>query len=159
MAAVDAALAEYAAAEVPESGAEQAGREQPRFARLRGLVRKAAAALRRPLTLAGGFLVAGLAGAAGEGAVALAGVGWLIAAGYLVWKHRPSRRAWPFALSVVLMTGALGLGFALGEVDEDAIGALFGVAIPVLLSGSLLIKVRRPRRSASSGDALEAATG
>lgn len=159
--AVDAALEEYAAGQVTAAGQASRGRSQGgrRFARVRGLVRRAGAALGTPLKLAGLFFVVGLAGAAGEGAVILAWIVWLVMAGRLVLKHRPARRATPFVVSLVLMTLGLILGFAATDVvPEDPIVALVPVGLMLLAAGSAVIKLRLPRR-AGQGAGLEAPAG
>lgn len=150
--AVDAALAEYAQGEDVVLPTESVREKEPRFGRVRGFFRRAASALKSPLKLAGAFFVIGLTGAAGEGAVVIAALAWAFLTGRMVWKFRPARRARPFVLRLVLMTVALGLGFAVGEVDEDAIGVLFGFAVPALVAGCAIIKIRLPRRFRARGE-------
>lgn len=155
--AVDAALEEYAARMDMTPPARDAAEEpEPRFGRVRRFFRRAATALRTPLKLAGMLFVLGLTGAAGEGMV-IAGWGiWLLLTGRLIWRHRPARRASPFALALILMTMGLALGFAAAEVDEEAIAMLFAVCVPLLAVGTLIIKARLPRRFRSNAGELGA---
>ena len=143
---VDRALEEYAAGStLPASRTETAEpprQRAPRFARVRDLLRR----MRGPLKLGALAFVVGLSGAAGEAAIVIGLGAWLVVSGILIVKRRPARTARGFILRTVVMTLALGLGFAAGEVDEDAIAALFLLAAPLLVAGTLLIKVRLPRR-------------
>lgn len=149
--AVDAALEEYAARmDTTPTTREAAQEREPRFGRARRFFRKAATVLRTPLKLGGMLFVLGLTGAAGEFMI-IAGWGiWLLLTGRLIWLHRPARRIAPFALSLLFMTIGLALGFGAAEVDEEAIGMLFAVGVPLLALGSLIIKARLPRRFRSS---------
>lgn len=156
-AAVDAALAEYAARTEGDPAADvDAGPRQPRSGRIRRFFRRAASALKSPLKLAGIFVLLGLTGAAGEGGVILAWAAWLLMTGRLVLKHRPARKVRRFVLPMVFMTLGLAFGSLIAEVDEDAVAILLGLAVPLLVLGSTIIKVRLPRRFRSSGRGLEA---
>lgn len=146
-AAVNAALAEYAAERVAARGRVEGEERTPRFARLRRWLGRAAQALRTPVRIGALFVVIGLAGAAGEGPVILAWAGWFAYALWRAIRQRPTRRAAPFALTLVLMTFGLMFGFAMGDVDEDAIVALLPVGAALLAFGTLLIKLRLPRRA------------
>lgn len=159
--AVDTALEEYAAGQVMAGGRASRRRSERgrRFARVRHLLRRAGAALRTPLKLAGLFFVVGLAGAAGEGAVILGWILWLVMAGRLVLKHRRARRATPFVVSLVLMTLGFMLGLAATDaVEEDPIVALVPVGLMLLAAGSAVIKLRLPRRAGQAAG-LEASAG
>lgn len=152
--AVDAALEEYAARIDARDAAQE---PEPRFGRMGRFFRKAVTALRTPLKLAGMLFVLGLTGAVGEGMV-IAGWGiWLLLTGRLIWRHRPARRASPFALALLFMTIGLATGFAATEVvDEEAIAMLFAVGVPLLALGTLIIKARLPRRLGSNAGELGA---
>lgn len=165
-AAVDAALEEYATRGLGEG--TRSRRRTRRLPRLRlprlrlrqriaalgralrnGIVRTAKA-LREPVRLAGMLFILGLTGAAGEGALVIGWAAWLWFAYRLIRDQRPSRRIAPFALALAVMTIGLAFGFGAAEVDEDLIAILFAFAVPLLVLGSLIIKVRLPRRSGSS---------
>lgn len=159
--AVDAALEEYAARadarlEVSPPTTEASEERGPRFGRVRRFFRKAGAALKHPLKLGGMLFVLGLTGAAGEGMVVAGWAVWLLLSGRMIWRQRPSRRASPFALSLLFMTVGLAIGFAAAEVDEEAIAMLFAVGMPLLALGSLIIKAQLPRRFRSTSGELDA---
>ena len=150
---VDRALEEYAASAPPATrieAAEPPRQRPPRLARVRRLLLRMAG----PMKLGALAFVVGLSGAAGEGAVVIGWGAWLVVSGILIVKRRPARRARGFILRMVVMTSALGLGFAAGEVDDEVIGTLFAVAAPLLVAGTLLIKVRLPRRFRSGAHRL-----
>lgn len=48
---------------------------------------------------------------------------------------------------MILMTLGLAAGFGVAEVDGDAVAALFGVGLPLLLAGAVIVKARLPGRS------------
>lgn len=149
VAAVDTALAEYAAgafALVPAGTKEEEQQQPPRFAAARALLAKGMRALRTPLKLGALLFVLGLTGAAGEAAFLIGFAGWLYFSARLIWKQRAVRKATPFVLALVYMSVGLALGFAAAEIDEDAIGVVLGMAIPMLALGTAVIKVRMPRR-------------
>lgn len=147
-AAVDAALAEYVAGEVPEARPEK--ERGSRFDRVRSFFRRkagrTASALKRPLKLAAFMFILGLTGAAGEGGVILAIAGWLFLVGRLIFRHRPSRRIAPYAVGLIVMTIGGLLGFAAAEVDEDPIAVMATLGVILLVVGSAVVKLRLPRR-------------
>lgn len=146
-AAVDAALEEYAAKASDAIAPETERREQRSwFDRTRGFFRNAAAALKTPLKLGGAFVLAGLTAVVGEPLVVIGCLAWLAVAILLVRKHRPARRAAPYVLGLVFMTCGFGAGLGIAGVDDDLIGILFSLALPLLAVGALVIKARLPRR-------------
>lgn len=150
-AAVDTALEEYAAGLVGAGPAPEPERK-PRVGRIRGFFRRAARAMVEPLKLGAIAFGLGLLGGTGE-AVFLIGYAGLLFMGWrLARKYRPARRARGFLGSMVVLTLGLVFGFAAGQVDEDVIAALFGLAIPLAIAGTLYIKVRLPKRWRARGE-------
>ena len=141
-AAVDRALDEYAAAEL----ARESGNEEGEAGTGESFRRRWARRLRRPLTW--GLAAFGLGivgGLAGEEVMVVAGfVAFVVAAGRLALRLRPARRARGFIATLIPMTLRAMVGFGSVEGDEDVVIALLMVGIALLVSGTTLIKVRRP---------------
>lgn len=157
LSAVDEALAEYAAGRVaPVAPPPQAREPKPRLRGVRAFFSRTGRALRTPVRLGALMFIFGLAGAAGEGAIAIGMATGVFLALRLIRRQRPLRRARPFLASLVFMTVGLALGFAVGEVDEDAIAATFAVAVPLLVLGTAVIKLRLPKRAGSRGEEFRA---
>lgn len=142
--AVDRALAEYSDGtmgrlrELP--AAEETESKPPRWRRWLGK-------LKRPV--AHGFVAffAGLFAAQMDEAGVMLGLlmVWAYAARHIL-RYRRTRRALPFALSMVLVTVCGMLGLGAGEGDEDVLIGLLMAGSALMVAGSAVVKVRLPRR-------------
>jgi hypothetical protein len=143
-AAVDAALAEYAGRQSPETPRSR-GENRTWGARARAFLRRLA-----PVAGVGVVgLVAGLAGEAGDAVLLLTLPAVLAWGVWMIRDRRPRRAALGFVIRLAVVTIAIGIGWEAAALDEGMrarlIGLLFSLAIPLAALGSLVIKVRLPR--------------
>jgi hypothetical protein len=141
--ALDTALAEYAAGKTapPVSASARGHAREPRFARMRRLLRRLAG----PARLAGLGILLGLIGGRGEGAVLFGFGGLVLAGGWLARRYRPQGRARGYVARIVAMAVGVGIGFAVGAVGDVAV-ALLPLTLALVIGGTLAIKVRARSR-------------